>query len=110
MQADLFSATEKGHAAAKAAADHADRKSAEWTKRAVALFSVYARNSIGPFLAEEARQYAESHGLAEPPDGRAWGHVVQSAKRAGVVVSCGFAGAKSSNGSPKVLWKKKESQ
>ncbi len=108
MQQDLF--TQKGHAAAKAAADHADREIAEWTKRAIALFSVYARNSTGPFLTEEARQYAESHGLQEPPDGRAWGHVAKAAQKAGIVVSAGFGAAKSSNGSPKVLWKKKDTQ
>ena len=108
MQIDLF--TQKGHAAAKAAADHADREIAEWTKRAIALFSVYARKSTGPFLTEEARQYAESHGLQEPPDSRAWGHVAKAAQKAGIVVSAGFGAAKSSNGSPKVLWKKKDTQ
>lgn len=108
MQQDLF--TQKGYAAAKAAADHADREIAEWTKQAMALFSVYARNSTGPFLTEEARQYAESQGLKEPPDGRAWGHIAKSAQRAGIVVSAGFGAAKSSNGSPKVLWTKKGTQ
>jgi len=108
MQIDLF--TQKGHTAAKAAADHADREIAEWTKRAIALFSVYARKSTGPFLTEEARQYAESHGLQEPPDSRAWGHVAKAAQKSGIVVSAGFGAAKSSNGSPKVLWKKKDTQ
>ena len=107
MQQDLFSASEKGHAAAKAAAARADREIDDWTKKAVALFADFASKAPSPFLTEEARQYAESHGLSTPPDGRAWGHVAKNCQRAGVVTSAGFGAAKSSNGSPKVLWKRK---
>jgi hypothetical protein len=107
MQQDLFSASEKGHAAAQAAAARADREIDDWTQKAVALFAEYASQAFDPFLTEEARQYAESHGLSSPPDGRAWGHVAKKCQRAGVVTSAGFGAAKSSNGSPKVLWKKK---
>jgi len=107
MQQDLFSASEKGHAAAKAAAARADREIDDWTQKAVALFAEYASQVFDPFLTEEARQYAESHGLSSPPDGRAWGHVAKKCQRAGVVTSAGFGAAKSSNGSPKVLWKRK---
>ena len=107
MQQDLFSASEKGHAAAKAAAAHADREIDEWTKKAVALFADFATMNPSPFLTEEARQFAEFHGLASPPDGRAWGHIAKNCQRAGIVESAGFGAAKSSNGSPKVLWKKK---
>ena len=110
MQQDLFSASEKGHAAAKASADRADRESADWTKKATILFQEYASLALGPFLTEEARQYAERNGLTSPPDGRAWGHVAKAAQRAGITVSAGFGSAKSSNGSAKVLWRKKETQ
>jgi hypothetical protein len=107
MQQDLFSASEKGHAAAKAAAARADREIDDWTQKAVALFAEYASKAPSSFLTEEARQFAESHGLSVPPDGRAWGHVAKKCQRAGVVTSAGFGAAKSSNGSPKVLWKRK---
>jgi hypothetical protein len=107
MKQDLFSASEKGHAAAKAAAARADREIDEWTDKAVALFATFAKITPSPFLTEEARQFAESRGLSSPPDGRAWGHVAKKCQRAGVVTSAGFGAAKSSNGSPKVLWKKK---
>jgi hypothetical protein len=107
MQQDLFSASEKGHAAAKASAARADREIDEWTDKAVALFATFAKITPSPFLTEEARQFAESHGLSAPPDGRAWGHVAKKCQSAGIVVSAGFGAAKSSNGSPKVLWKKK---
>jgi hypothetical protein len=107
MQQDLFSASEKGHAAAKAAAARADREIDDWTQKAVALFAEYAGKAPSSFLTEEARQFAESRGLSSPPDGRAWGHVAKQCQRAGVVTSAGFGAAKSSNGSPKVLWKRK---
>jgi hypothetical protein len=107
MQEDLFSASEKGHAAAKAAAARADREIDEWTDKAVALFATFAKITPSPFLTEEARQFAESRGLSSPPDGRAWGHVAKRCQKAGITVSDGFGAAKSSNGSPKVLWKAK---
>lgn len=107
MQHDLFSPSEKGHAAAKASADRADREIDEWTKRAFALFREYAILSAAPFLTETVRQHAEVYGLPKPPDSRAWGHIAQAAKRAGIVVPVGFSAAQSSNGSPKVLWKAK---
>ena len=107
MQHDLFNPSEKGHAAAKASADRADREIDEWTQKAVSLFAEYASKAPSPFLTEEARQFAESRGLSSPPDGRAWGHVAKRCQRAGITVSDGFGSAKSSNGSPKVLWKAK---
>ncbi len=107
MQIDLFSASEKGHAAAKASADRADREIDGWTEKAVALFADYAKQAPSPFLTEQARHFAESHGLSSPPDGRAWGHIAKRCQRAGLVVSTGFGPAESSNGSAKVLWKAK---
>lgn len=107
MQEDLFNPSDKGHAAAKASADRADREIDDWTEKAVALFAEYATKKPLPFLTEQARQFAESRGLSSPPDGRAWGHVAKRCQRAGITVSDGFAAARSSNGSPKVLWKAK---
>jgi hypothetical protein len=107
MQDDLFSALEKGHAAAQASAERADREIDDWTLKAVALFAEYASRSFNPFLTEEARVFAESHGLPSPPDGRAWGHIAKRCQRDGTIISAGFGAAKSSNGSPKVLWKRK---
>jgi hypothetical protein len=106
MQDDLFSASEKGHAAAQASAERADREIDDWTLKAVALFAEYASRSFDPFLTEEARVFAESHGLPSPPDGRAWGHIAKRCQRDGTIISAGFGAAKSSNGSPKVLWKR----
>jgi hypothetical protein len=104
MLSEIDIATAKGHCAAKAAADHADNTSLNWTQRAVLLFTEYAKQTPHPFLTEEAREFAEANGLPSPPDARAWGHVSKRCQRAGVIVSVGFGAAKSSNGSPKVLW------
>jgi len=110
MQEELVSASDKGHAAAQASAARADREIDDWTLKAVALFAEYASRSFDPFLTEEARVFAESHGLPNPPDGRAWGHVAKRCQRDGLTVSAGFGSAKSSNGSPKVLWKRKPNE
>lgn len=104
MISEIDIATEKGYSAAKAAADHADNTSLNWTQRAVLLFVEYAKQTPHPFLTEDAREFAETNGLPSPPDARAWGHVSKHCQRAGIIVSVGFGAAKSSNGSPKVLW------
>ena len=103
-QLELCSAVARGYAAAEAAAERADRSIDEWTEQAGVLFAEYARRATTPFLTEDARRYAESCGLPKPPDSRAWGHVAKNCQRSGVTVFAGFGAAKSSNGSPKVLW------
>jgi hypothetical protein len=105
-QPDLFTPSEKGHAAAQASAERADREIDDWTLRAVAMFAEFAKKAQAPFLTEEARVFAESYGLPSAPDGRAWGHIAKRCQKDGLIVSAGFAAAKSSNGSPKVLWRK----
>lgn len=57
------------------------------------------------FLAEEFVRYSEAQGLASPPDGRAYGAVMQSACRRGLIAKAGYRLALSSNMSPKCLWK-----
>jgi hypothetical protein len=106
---DMFgSEPSKGHKMAKLSSDRADRELGEWSKQAYAYLMQFARLHHNPFLVEDVRAYAEKKGLTPPPDGRAWGHIVQTARRAKQITSCGFGIAKSSNGSPKVLWKLKE--
>jgi hypothetical protein len=85
------------------AVEHADRKEPDWSAQAMAALldfvMVYADM---PFLAEEVRAHADW--IPPPPDGRAWGAVFQRAAREGHIVRLGYAPAKSSNLSPKVLW------
>lgn len=87
------------------AASHANRVSENWTEEALNFFRLYAAMKPDGFLTEEARQWAEKIGLPPPPDGRAWGHIARKASLEGVVKSAGYEKARSSNNSPKVLWR-----
>lgn len=84
------------------AGDHAGDA---WKKAARGYLLEYLshRRRGDDFLAEMVRDFAV--GLALPPDGRAWGAVFQSAARERLIEKVGYAPAKSSNLSPKVLWR-----
>lgn len=84
--------------------DHADRKEPNWSDAALFMVRRYARMSGAPFMAEDARAFADKMGLNDPPDGRAWGAVFQRARKSGLIEMVGYAPAKSSNCSPKCLW------
>lgn len=83
------------------AGDHAGN---EWKDRARGYVLEFLAGNPEPFLAEDLREFAEVRGLFAPPDGRAWGAVIQSAARDGLIRKVGYAPAKSSNLSPKVQW------
>jgi hypothetical protein len=74
--------------AARAAA-HADRVSAQqWTEGAKRWLWLIA--TVGkPFICEEVRSEAERSGFPQPPDNRAWGHVLMGAARAGKIRKTG---------------------
>lgn len=55
------------------------------------------------FMTEDLREQVEPI-IGLPHDGRAWGHIIQSAARAGWIRRVGYAPARSSNLSPKPLW------
>lgn len=75
-----------------------------WKRRARGYLLEYLATHSGAFLAEDVREFAEERGLDLPPDGRAWGAVVQGAARDGCIRKIGYAPARSSNLSPKVQW------
>jgi hypothetical protein len=105
-QPDLELARERGHGAAESAADHSDRIDAAWSAKAEQMLVAFSIDCRRDFTIEEARKYAHERGLAEPVEPRAWGAVAQRVKRAGGVEAVGFAPTLSSNGSPKVLWRR----
>ncbi|MGL6289271.1 MAG: hypothetical protein ACRC2H_01125 [Silanimonas sp.] len=87
-------------------ADKAERIDPGWIERAISHVQTFARKQWPePFLAEDARTYAEGLGLPQATDGRAWGHVLKAAAKRGIVTRAGFGASKSSNLSPKVLWR-----
>lgn len=83
------------------AGDHAGER---WRRLARAYLMEFIGRGHREFMAEDIREYAEAHGFDRPPDGRAWGIVFQSAAREGLIRKAGYAPARSSNLSPKVLW------
>jgi hypothetical protein len=100
-------ARQLGLFAAEMSAKHADKVHDDWTLDAYNYFVTFSNENNRPFLTEEVRAYAEEQGLPAPPDGRAWGHIAKSCDRNKVIKSIGYSAAKSSNGSPKVLWRKR---
>lgn len=86
------------------AADHAEREAPGWGEGAVAFVQWYARHNR-EFLAEDVIESYIRVGLPEPPDGRAWGAVIRRAAKLGAIQKAGYRPARSSNLSPKVLWR-----
>jgi hypothetical protein len=86
------------------AADHANAETSGWTEIAFDFLEACAKVRAAPFLAEDVIEMAKAAHLPEPPDGRAWGGVFQRGARRGLIQKAGFAPAKTSNCSPKVLW------
>lgn len=84
---------------------HAVRIDPEWRRRALQAVALFARHHAF-FLTEDLRAQVEDEGaLPLPPDGRAFGAVMQDAARAGYIIADGYAPANSSNRSPKVRWR-----
>ena len=86
---------------------HADRIEANWTDRAYTLLREFARIS-DDFLTEDLRDWAHRvKGFSTPPDGRAWGGVINRAVKAGLIFRIGFKPKKSKNchGQPISVWR-----
>lgn len=82
----------------------------DWTVRAATFLYHYAACvALGqPFMVEDARQVAHTkrYGVPRNSNPKAWGAAVQMARRKGWIRAAGYAPARSSNGSPKVLWER----
>ena len=87
------------------ATDHAEAETPGWNDIAFDFLEACAKVRAAPFLAEDVIEMAKAAHLPPPPDGRAWGGVFRRAARQGVIQKAGYAPAKTSNCSPKVLWR-----
>jgi len=89
----------------KKAADNAEMKVPGWA--AMALESV-RKYPYKTFRAEEVRVWAYSEGLPRPPHGRAWGGVMATANRLGIVQRGGFQNVSNpkAHRTPATLWEK----
>lgn len=96
-----------GHELAAAGADtalaHAGQNWADEAFRALCWFA--QRNAT--FMTEDVRHFAHGFGLPLPPDGRAWGGVINRALRKKLIERVGYAPMKSPNchADPKSVWK-----
>ena len=87
--------------------EKADRERSGWSKRAYIALLKYLVKHKEPFLVESMREWAEQNNYIDAPEnGRAWGSVVRHAVKKGVIGHAGYGLAKSSNLSPKVMWKR----
>lgn len=89
------------------AEDKANRDAPFWSDRALLAVEKYcAAHPDLKFLGEDVREWAEARKLVSAPDnGRAWGAVFRKAASMKIIRKVGYAPARSSNLSPKCLWK-----
>ena len=122
-QQSLFDLTPRTRLSKTAAADRAEdgmrraRKHAEKTTKSwrllgmVALEKFLSERKWEPFLAEEFVEWCRNRDACpQPPDGRAWGSVISSARRLKIITKVGTRAASTSNLSPKPLWQAVEVQ
>lgn len=74
--------------AATAAAHAGDDWVASAMSHANDFLSYYAPN-VGKFQTAHLRKYAETRGLPEAPDARAWGHITRKLKKQNRIVAAG---------------------
>lgn len=86
----------------------ADRAVPGWQAKALYCLERYLTQVPAghEFLAEEFVKYASAAGLEAPPDGRAYGTVMQQAARKGLIGKWGYKLALTSNMTPKCLWRR----
>jgi hypothetical protein len=120
MQASLF--VEESRAASRSAAEsrrdrgmqraqaHADAVQLDaWSARAMSALRRYLAEGPGrdgAFLAEQFVDWTKTADVAQPPEPRAWGAVISTAARRGLIRRIGYAPANTSNRSPKCLWQR----
>jgi hypothetical protein len=104
---DTQAAIERRDTGIALSVEKADRQRSGWSKRAYIALLKYLVKHKEPFLVESMREWAEQNNHIDAPEnGRAWGSVVRHAFRQGVIGHAGYGLAKSSNLSPKVMWKR----
>lgn len=70
------------------ASEHANSQHIGWTERALNFVRTFPARE---FMTEDVREFAYSNGLPHPPDDRAWGTVITTARRQGLIVHDRYA-------------------
>lgn len=102
---DFEAARRRRDEGAANAAAHADRVNPNWSGDAAHFLYGFLKRTSVPFLTEQVVAEAKAANFPAPPDGRAWGAVIQRAHRARQIEKAGYAAAATSNCSPKVQWR-----
>ena len=86
---------------------NANRAKIRWSEDAEMTVILYCNTHKGQdFLTEQIREWGEDMGFVDaPPNAKAWGGVMRRSAANGVIRKVGYGAAKSSNLSPKVLWR-----
>src|SRR3954463_7824471 len=103
MNDDLFPELRRDEGM-RAALAHADAAVPGWSDGAVAFIASYAM-SHREFLCEDIVAEAHKGALREPPTRRAWGPALKGAQKLGYVECIGTGRARTSNLSPKCMWR-----
>src|SRR5215469_17504868 len=94
---EFHDALERRDSGMKRAEAHAVTDIDDWRERADYSLLFFARTRGGKsFLAEDWIEWARAAGLPDPPDGRAYGPVVQRLARQKLIKWVGYAPANSS--------------
>lgn len=77
-----------------------------WFAEALKHLQDYVDNVGGDFMTSDVRSYAEDRGLVINCDKRAWGAVMKTAAKKGVIESTGYRKSTNPNahGSPMASW------
>ncbi len=68
---------------------HAESVSPRWADRAGELLRRFVAERVAPFSSPDLRAYADRIGFERPPTNWAWGGVINSAARNGLIKKCG---------------------
>jgi hypothetical protein len=71
-------------------AERAEKAFPTWNDRAYNYLERFISSIRSPFMTEDVRECAEERGLPKPPNLKAWGHIVISAKKNGLIKSVGI--------------------
>lgn len=108
-QRQFREAAERRDEAIERGLSHADRVKAEWRRWAYNYFKGLVALTDKPFLAEDLIEKAEREAVWSPAiDRRHYGGVIRALARDGVIEKIGYANARTSNCSPRCLWKAKD--
>jgi hypothetical protein len=88
------------------ALDNAELKTPTWKQQALEYVRTFPSNR---FMTENVRHYAYCNGLPHPPSERAWGGVMVSACKEGLIERVGFASVSNPNAhmTPATVWGRK---